>query len=77
LADRSAAELQHDDAAPVWLARWEKATRVMVALSMRLRLSPQSLAPNNPTRSRPMSVYEKMALEDGDADQGCALHQLV
>jgi hypothetical protein len=68
LAERSARELRRDDAEPLWLARWEKATRVMVALSMRLRLSPQSLAANNPTRSKPMSYYEKMALEAGDAD---------
>jgi hypothetical protein len=66
LADRSAAALRCDDAPAAWLARWEKATRVMVALSMRLRLSPQSLAPNNPTRPRPMSVYEKMQLEEDD-----------
>jgi hypothetical protein len=66
LAERSMAKMQKDDAAAVWLHRWEKSTRVMTALSMRLRLSPQSLAPNNPTRPRPMSAYEKMALEDED-----------
>jgi hypothetical protein len=69
LERRSAAELAAgDDKA---LARWEKATKAMVALSMRLRLSPQSRAPNNPSRpggkpERELSVYERMALEAGD-----------
>jgi hypothetical protein len=67
LERRSAQELAAgDDKA---LARWEKATKAMVALSMRLRLSPQSRAPNNPSRpgskpERPLSVYERMALEE-------------
>jgi hypothetical protein len=66
LAERSIAAMQKKDAAPIWLHRWEKATRVMVALSMRLRLSPQSLAANNPTRPKPLSIYKRMALEEGD-----------
>src|SRR5262245_56421892 len=32
------------------MARWERAVKAMVSLSMRLRLSPQSRAPNNPSR---------------------------
>jgi hypothetical protein len=68
LAERSIAEMRKKAAAPIWLHRWEKATRVMTALSMRLRLSPQSIAPNNPSRPKPLSYYEKMALETGDAD---------
>ena len=55
------------------MMRWEKSTKAMVALSMRLRLSPQSRAPNNPTNrpgskpERELSYYEKMALmEAGD-----------
>ena len=64
---RSAQELAAgDDKA---LVRWEKATKAMVALSMRLRLSPQSRQPNNPSRpSRPepaTSYYDRMALEEG------------
>jgi hypothetical protein len=62
LAERAMRELQRDDAEAHWLARWDKATRVMVGLSMRLRISPQ-----NPTRpsqpARPISHYEVMALE--------------
>jgi phage terminase small subunit len=69
---RSAQELAAgDDKA---LARWNGATKAMVSLSMRLRLSPQSRAPNNPSRpgsklERPLSVYERMSLEaeDGSA----------
>jgi hypothetical protein len=70
LERRSAAALKAgDDKA---LARWEKATKAMVALSMRLRLSPQARAPNNPSRppSKPqaaLSYYERAQL-DGDAD---------
>jgi hypothetical protein len=42
LAERSAAELQGSSGDPKALALWEKATRAMTALSMRLRLSPQA-----------------------------------
>jgi hypothetical protein len=53
------------------LSRWSQATKAMVALSLRLRLSPQSRAPNNPTRpqavQRPTSYYDRAHL-DGDAD---------
>ena len=67
LAERAVRELQRDDAEAHWLTRWDKATRVMAGLSMRLRISPQARAPNNPTRPtrslRPLSHYEVMALE--------------
>ena len=46
-----------------WLCVQEKAIRELVALSMRLRLSPQARAANNPSRPQPQaSHYEKMAL---------------
>jgi len=64
LAERAMRALQDDDAPSVWLTRWEKATRTMVALSARLRICPQSRQPNNPTRPKPTSYYEQMALED-------------
>lgn len=52
------------------LARWTQAGKAMVALSMRLRLSPQARAPNNPTRPQPQphatSYYDRAHLE-GDA----------
>jgi hypothetical protein len=69
LERRSARELAAgDDKA---LGRWEKAIKAMVALSMRLRLSPQARAPNNPSRpvkpQAAMSYYERAQL-DGDAD---------
>jgi hypothetical protein len=71
LERRSAAELAAGDDKAV--SRWEKATRATVVLSMRLRLSPQARAPNNPTRpgSRPESVtsyYDRMRLEEADGD---------
>jgi hypothetical protein len=55
------------------LAAWNAAVKAVVALSMRLRLSPQSRAPNNPTNraskpERPLSVYEMMALQEGGED---------
>jgi hypothetical protein len=69
LERRSAAELaEGDDKA---LARWNGATKAMVSLSMRLRLSPQSRQPNNPSRpgsrpERPLSYYEQQALLEGE-----------
>jgi phage terminase small subunit len=36
-----------------WVSVLEKATKGLVALSMRLRLSPQARSPNNPTRPSP------------------------
>jgi hypothetical protein len=55
------------------LGRWEKATKAMVALSMRLRLSPQSRQPNNPSRpggrpERALSYYEMQALREAGED---------
>jgi hypothetical protein len=63
MAERAVKELQNDDAKMHWLTRWEKATRTMIALAMRLRISPQSRAPNNPKREN-LSFYERMALEE-------------
>jgi len=71
LAKRAVKELQRDDAEAKWLSRWEKATRTMTALSMRLRISPQARMPNNPKRPDRPSYYERMALED-DADADAA-----
>jgi P27 family predicted phage terminase small subunit len=51
-----------------WVTVREKATREMVALSMRLRLSPQARQANNPSRPAHISAYERMALER-DRDQ--------
>ena len=53
------------------LPRWTQATKAMVTLSMRLRLSPQARAPNNPSRpqsrrEQPTSYYDRVHLE-GDA----------
>lgn len=70
LARRAATELQSEAAAARWLAVWEKATRVMTALSMRLRLSPQARMPNNPKRPERLSYYERMALEEADNADG-------
>jgi hypothetical protein len=69
LSERAVAELR---AAPIidgkpsaWLAVFEKSSRSMLGLSMRLRLSPQARQTNNPTRPPPpLSAYEKMRLSD-------------
>jgi hypothetical protein len=53
LTEHSAAELRVSPN-PQALALWEKATRVMVALSMRLRLSPQ--ARREKARAQPRQV---------------------
>jgi len=68
LSEQAVAELR---ASPVvggrpspWLTVFEKANRAMVSLSMRLRLSPQARAPNNPSRPQPpASAYERIRLE--------------
>jgi hypothetical protein len=58
------------------LPRWERACKVMTALSMRLRLSPQSRSPTHPSRPNPNSAraslqpvnyFDQMRLQDGDA----------
>jgi phage terminase small subunit len=50
-----------------WITVQEKSHRMMTALSMRLRLAPQS---RTRTKVRPdkLSVYERMRIEEGDED---------
>jgi hypothetical protein len=67
-------ERAHDElrAAPIvggkpspWLTVAEKTNRAAVALSLRLRLSPQARAPNTPTkRETAPSAYDVMRLAD-------------
>ena len=67
-------ERAHDElrAAPLvggrpspWLVVAEKTNRAVVALSLRLRLSPQARAPNTPTkREAAPSAYDVMRLAD-------------
>jgi hypothetical protein len=71
LERRSAAELAAGDDRAV--VRWNAATKAMLGLAMRLRLSPQARAPNNPSRpgsrpERPLSYYEQQALLEADGD---------
>ena len=71
LAERAARELR-GEAAVVngkpnpWLHVQEKALRAIVALSMRLRLSPQGRKPNSaaPKLVTPASAYENMETDD-------------
>jgi phage terminase small subunit len=53
-----------------WAVIQEKSIRGLVSLSMRLRLSPQARAANNPSRPQPHQVshYEKMALGNSDPE---------
>src|SRR5262249_2624168 len=67
-ARRAATELQSETAASRWLAIWEKANRILVSHSARLRLCPQSRQPNNPTRPKKMSYYEREAAGLGEDD---------
>jgi phage terminase small subunit len=71
LAERAMKEMQCDGAPERWLTVWEKSVRMMKDLALRLRLSPQSRMPNNPTRRLPERVcyYEREALEHGGAEQ--------
>jgi hypothetical protein len=76
MAERAAAELRDNPVingrASPWLVIQEKNVRAMISLSMRLRLSPQARAPNNPTRPRSQtsgSVYDRIRLENNDDGQ--------
>jgi phage terminase small subunit len=69
MAERAITELQKPDAPVSWLARWEKAAKVMASFSVRLRLCPQARQPNNPKRPETTSYYERMRLERSD-EQG-------
>jgi len=63
MAEAAAAELTRPDADAIWTLRWEKSVRAMATLAMRLKLCPQA-APKQ--SGRPLSYYERMALENGD-----------
>src|SRR6266850_3427515 len=52
-----------------WISVQERLIKSMVALSMRLRLSPQARAPNNPTRpARPINAYDQLEVNNGYLD---------
>jgi hypothetical protein len=56
-----------------WLTVAEKTNRAVVALSLRLRLSPQARAPNTPTRREAVqspSAYDLMRLSDEPEPEG-------
>jgi hypothetical protein len=72
LERRSAAALAKGDNKA--LLPWTQAVKALVALSMRLRTSPQAREPHRPTRPQPQprphtapSYYERARLEEGDA----------
>jgi phage terminase small subunit len=69
LAEEAARELREEGAVvdckpSPWITVQEKAVRALVAVSMRLRLSPQARQPNNPKRPPTVSAYERMNLLD-------------
>jgi phage terminase small subunit len=78
LADRAAAELStasnlvENGLPSPWISIHERATKQLIALSLRLRLSPQSRMDKAPKTqaAATLSYYEQMALEgdDGDGD---------
>jgi len=73
LGDRAAAELRKaaiiDGKVSPWVGIQEKATKAVIMLSMRLRLSPQSRAPNNPSRpAPPVSAYDVMRLAADESE---------
>jgi phage terminase small subunit len=73
VAELRAAPVLGNKSSP-WLNVFEKTGHAMVALAMRLRLSPQARAPN-PTKKLKVphpSAYEKMTLQqlDDDDDDG-------
>ena len=76
VADRAAAEmatgnLVENGLPSPWIAIHEKATKQLIALSLRLRLSPQSRMDKAPKTqaAKDLSYYDRMLLE-GDDDDG-------
>ena len=78
VADRAAAEIatgelvdEHGRPSP-WIAIAERASKQLVALSLRLRLGPQSRASKAPKTEAPgqQSYYERMAAEDNEDGDG-------
>ena len=78
IADRAAAEIatgelvdEHGRPSP-WIAIAERASKQLVALSLRLRLGPQSRASKAPKTEAPgqQSYYERMAAEDNEDGDG-------
>src|SRR6516165_3322002 len=78
VADRAAAEMatgelvdEHGQPSP-WIAIAERASKQLVALSLRLRLGPQSRASKAPKTEAPgqQSYYERMAAEDNEDGDG-------
>jgi phage terminase small subunit len=73
LAEEAAAHLRKgavvNGKASPWITVQEKAVRAMVALSMRLRLSPQArLTRQTASRPEPTSYYDKMGLMEDRYD---------
>jgi hypothetical protein len=69
LNERASAELRDspvvDGKVSPWLLIFEKTSRAVIALALRLRLSPQARAPNTPTRREAApSAYDVMRLAD-------------
>lgn len=53
-----------------WNGILSQANKTISMMGMRLRLSPQARAPNNPTRrTTPMSYYERMSAEQQLSDE--------
>ena len=78
VADRAAAEMATSDLVTPdgqpspWIAIAERASKQLVALSLRLRLGPQSRASKAPKTEAPgqQSYYERMAAEEDDGEAG-------
>ena len=81
VADRAAAEIatgelvdEHGQPSP-WIAIAERASKQLIALSLRLRLGPQSRMDKSPKTqaAKDLSYYDRMMLEgdngDGDPDR--------
>jgi phage terminase small subunit len=78
VADRAAAEMATNDLVTPdgrpspWIAIAERASKQLIALSLRLRLGPQSRMDKSPKTqaAKDLSYYDRMTLEgdDGDGD---------
>jgi hypothetical protein len=74
MAERAETEMARqpllEDRPNPWLTILGQSTKAATALAIRLRLSPQARAPNNPSRpAPPVSYYDRLALEQQQREE--------
>ena len=63
-----AGHVTEDGRVSPWMKVWEQASKAMLSLAHRLRLSPQGRSPTVPQRSQSGSYYDRMRLMEAARD---------